>query len=105
MKESHNEGVANHIGPESCGAARKGRAEALTGESTGQGIEPRNILDSGTPTSWCQAEGNIRSIVSARCDGDPRGRRPCARMDTSCMETGRSPVRPRASRLGTYREV
>ena len=31
MKESHNEGVASHIGPESCGGVRKGAAEALTG--------------------------------------------------------------------------
>src|SRR2546421_11586537 len=34
MKESHSEGVANHIDPESCGEPREGLAEALTGEST-----------------------------------------------------------------------
>jgi hypothetical protein len=36
MKESHECEVANHIGPESCGAARKGGVEALTGERAGQ---------------------------------------------------------------------
>ncbi len=36
MKESYDEGVTTHIGPESCGAARKGVAEALTGERTGR---------------------------------------------------------------------
>src|SRR5271166_2120067 len=41
MKESHNEGVANRIGPESCGEAREGLAEALTGENTGREDEPR----------------------------------------------------------------
>ena len=105
MKESYGEGVANHTGPESCVANRKVGIEALTGEIAGQGIEPRNILDSGTPTPWCQAEGNIRRIVNARCNGVPRGRRPWARKDTSRTGTGRSRVRPRSSGLGTYREV
>src|SRR6202162_6214197 len=36
MKVSYVEGLANHNGPESCGAAREGGDEALTGESTGR---------------------------------------------------------------------
>src|SRR6266853_4443137 len=32
MRVSYVEGVANHNGPESCGAAREGGVEALTGE-------------------------------------------------------------------------
>jgi hypothetical protein len=36
MKESHDEGVANHIGPESCAVVRKDGGEALTGERAGQ---------------------------------------------------------------------
>src|ERR1700692_3397066 len=36
MKVSYVEGLANHNGPESCGAARAGGDEALTGESTGR---------------------------------------------------------------------
>jgi hypothetical protein len=35
MKESYECEVATHIGPESCGAARKGGVEALTGERAG----------------------------------------------------------------------
>ena len=35
MKESYVKGLANHNGPESCGGARKGIAEALTGECVG----------------------------------------------------------------------
>jgi len=31
MKESYDEGVANHIGPESCAIVRESRGEALTG--------------------------------------------------------------------------
>jgi transposase len=37
----YDEGVANHIGPESCAAAREGIGEALTGDRIGQAIEPR----------------------------------------------------------------
>jgi hypothetical protein len=36
MKKSHECEVAAHIGPESCGAARKGGVEALTGERAGR---------------------------------------------------------------------
>ena len=45
MKESYGEGVANHTGPESCGAARKGSAEALTGVRAGRVLSrERNSL-------------------------------------------------------------
>ncbi len=36
MKVSHVEGIANHNGPESCGAAREGGVEALTGGRAGR---------------------------------------------------------------------
>jgi len=36
MKESYVEGLATHNGPESCGVARKGGDEALTGERAGR---------------------------------------------------------------------
>ena len=36
MKVSYVEGVANHNGPESCGAAREGGVEALAGGRTGR---------------------------------------------------------------------
>jgi hypothetical protein len=36
MKVSYVEGLANHNRPESCGGAREGDVEALTGESTGR---------------------------------------------------------------------
>src|SRR5262252_9560722 len=40
MKVSYIEGLANHNGPESCGAAREGGAEALTGGRTGRVLSP-----------------------------------------------------------------
>src|SRR5215469_10897809 len=36
MKVSYVEGLANHNGPESCGAAREGGVEALTGGRIGR---------------------------------------------------------------------
>ncbi len=36
MRESYGEGIAIHAGPKSCGGAREGVAEALTGEGAGQ---------------------------------------------------------------------
>jgi RNA-directed DNA polymerase len=36
MQESYECEVATHIGPESCGAAREGGVEALTGERAGR---------------------------------------------------------------------
>jgi hypothetical protein len=36
MEKSHESGVATHIGPESCGAAREGGVEALTGDRAGR---------------------------------------------------------------------
>jgi hypothetical protein len=36
MKKSYESGVATHIGPETCGAAREGGVEALTGERAGR---------------------------------------------------------------------
>src|SRR5580693_10543311 len=36
MQKSYESGIATHIGPESCGAARKGSVEALTGGRAGR---------------------------------------------------------------------
>ena len=45
MKESYVKGLANHNGPESCGGARKGKAEALTGERAGRVLSREINLD------------------------------------------------------------
>jgi len=36
MKESYKEGIASHIGPESCAFGRESEGEALTGERAGR---------------------------------------------------------------------
>jgi hypothetical protein len=44
MKEPDDEGLANHIGPESCADVRKGGSEALTGGHVGW-VVSREILE------------------------------------------------------------
>jgi hypothetical protein len=44
MKVSYSEGLANHAGPESCGVAREGGFEALTGEGAGRVFSRENLL-------------------------------------------------------------
>src|SRR5260370_40841621 len=50
MKESYVKGIANHNGPESCGGARKGKTEALTGECAGWGLSrEKNLVRDADP--------------------------------------------------------
>src|SRR6478752_2341918 len=44
MEVSCDEGVASHVGPESCGHARKGVVEALTGEGAGRVLSLENVI-------------------------------------------------------------
>jgi|SaaInl4_150m_RNA_FD_contig_51_408770_length_631_multi_9_in_0_out_0_1 hypothetical protein len=57
MKESYDEGLANHISLESCGNCSNAMAEALTEESTG-GLLSSEITNFQVPTSWFGREGN-----------------------------------------------
>jgi hypothetical protein len=90
MKESYDEGVANHIDPESCAEDRKGLSEALTGARAGWVWSRGILLKSREPTWWDEAEGNNGRIDSARGVCSLRGRRPQARTETPCTGIGRS---------------
>ncbi len=75
MKEPYAEGVANHGGPESCAAVRKGSREAWTGVCVGR-VLSREIALVRAPTLSSQAEGNtlrsdFASSAAARAVGDP----------------------------------
>ena len=58
MKESYNEGIASHIGPESCLDDPRGRGKALTGESTG-GLLSSEITCFQRQTSWAVRDCNM----------------------------------------------
>ena len=66
MKESHDQGPASQVDPESCVSDRKVAGEALTGAHTGQ-VSSCEITQSGTPTPLSEAEGNI----TGGADGEP----------------------------------
>ena len=61
MKVSYVEGLANHNGPESCGAAREGGDEALTGERMGR--------------VFSRVRNSLRDADAVRRSGRPHPRR------------------------------
>jgi hypothetical protein len=90
VRVHYGEGVANHIGPESCAGSREGVGEALTGERTGQPLS-RERSNSG-----CR-----RGLKRGRQDGgtrqrerlvDPAWSETLACTDALCAGTGRSPA-------------
>ena len=89
----HDEGVANHIGPESCAAAREGIGEALTGECIGQPLSRESSLILGAdavPLTESNTHGrDIASAQTAR-----RGRRPWHVRKLLAREPGDLHVRP-----------
>jgi RNA-directed DNA polymerase len=52
MKESYDQGIASHIGPESCAEDRKGLSEALTGVRAGRLLSREMVLESRVQTLW-----------------------------------------------------
>ncbi len=75
VRVHHEEGVATHLGPESCVLIREDEGEASTGERTGQPLSRETSLHSGAD-AFQIVEGNTdgRAIASARTTR--RGRRP-----------------------------
>jgi hypothetical protein len=75
VQVSYDEGVAIHIGPESCAVAREGFGEALTGGAHRPAIEPRKIPILGADAVQ-MAEGNTFGRVIASARTTRRGQRP-----------------------------
>ena len=94
MRVSYDEGVAIHIGPESCAGAREGFGEALTGERIGQPLSRERVL-SRVPTP-CILWKAIHPGASARAPGRPgvvRDPGMCRRSLRGNREISRSTVR------------
>jgi len=75
MKLSHDEGIASHIGPESCAFVRKSKGEALTGERAGRVWSREDPRVQGAD-AVLRVEGNMERIDSARFVSTLRGQRP-----------------------------
>ncbi len=75
MKESYDEGVASHIGPESCGGGSNAMAEALTGVRAGQVLSREMRVNSGVLTVWVSRKATpgmslTRDMSRPRAVGD-----------------------------------
>jgi hypothetical protein len=107
VQVSHDEGVAIHIGPESCAVAREGFCEALTGGRIGQPLSRERFLFwVPTPCKWRKA---THPGASSRAPGRPgvvRDPGMCRRSLHGNREISRSTVRQQPSvRIGKARSV
>src|ERR1700730_3432398 len=83
MKESYDSGIATHIGPESCGVARKGGVEALAGERAGRVFSrERNLLRDADAV---RRSGRLHRVHRYRevYQSPARSETPCTYADTS----------------------
>src|ERR1700687_1031242 len=92
VQVSYDEGVAIHIGPESCAVAREGFGEALTGVRIGQPLS-RERSYSGCRRRAFGGRQHIRARHRERQD-DPAWSETLACADAPCTGTGRSRDRP-----------
>jgi hypothetical protein len=83
MQKSYECDVATHIGPESCGAARKDGVEALTGERAGRVLSRvRILLRDADAVRRC---GRLHLVHRYRevQESPARSETPCTYADTS----------------------
>src|ERR1700704_3582405 len=83
MQKSYESGVATHIGPESCGAAREGGVEALTGERAGRVFSRvRQLLRDADAVG---ESGRLHRVHRYRevCQSPARSKTPSTYADTS----------------------
>ena len=73
MRVRHRKGVAIHPDPESCGGAREGAAEALTGEAAGQPLSReishlerrhrRAVRKATSPGALARVPGGLHAVI------------------------------------------
>jgi hypothetical protein len=75
VRVQHDEGVANHIGPEPCGDAREGVGEASAGECTGQPLSrERMFIPGADAVNWAEGDtsgATARVPTRSGVVGDP----------------------------------
>src|SRR6266851_7761377 len=83
MQKSYESGTATHIGPESCGAARKGGVEALTGERAGRVFSRvRNSLRDADAVGVSGRPHRVHRFRQV-CQSPARPETPCTYRNTS----------------------
>ena len=108
MKVSYVEGVANHNGPESCGAAREGGVEALIGESTGRVCSRERVFLRDADAVGESGRPHLRHRYREVPKDPARSQTPCTYGSTSHgnREIPRSPQTELAwGRIGKSKDV
>jgi hypothetical protein len=108
MQKSYECELATHIGPESCGAARKGSVEALAGEHAGRVFSRvRNLLRDADAVRRSGRQHRVRRYREA-CQSPARSETLCTYADTS-RGNREIPSPPRAAdalgRIGKSKDV
>jgi hypothetical protein len=108
MQKSYECEVATHIGPESCGAARKGGVEALTGGRAGRvSSRVRNSLRDADAVGESGRPHRVHRYREVR-QSPARSETPCTYADTS-RGNREIPSPPRAAvasgRIGKSKDV
>jgi hypothetical protein len=99
----HDEGIANHIGPEPCVDAREDAGEASVGERAGQPLSRDRFSVPGADAVR-RAEGNTAERVIASARATRRGRRPWHARTLFAREPGDLWVDQPLCRAGPRRE-
>lgn len=108
MKKSYECEVAIHIDPESCGAARKGGVEALTGERAGRVYS--RVSNFLRDADAVRRSGRLHRVHRYRevCLSPARSKTPSTHLDTS-RGNREIPSSPRAAmavgRIGKSKDV
>jgi hypothetical protein len=108
MKKSYESGLATHIGPKSCGAARKSGVEALTGERAGRVLSRvRRSLRDADAVGESGRPHRVHRYREVR-QSPARSETPCTYVDTS-RGNREIPGLPRAAaavgRIGKSKDV
>ena len=103
MQDPYDEGVANHIGPESCAVAREALGEALTGECTGQPLSRERVL-SWVPTPCIRWKARRPAAKAANGRATRRGQRPWHVQTLLAREPGDLAIDRSAAAAGPHRE-
>ena len=108
MQKSYESGTATHIGPESCGAAREGSVEALTGERAGRVFS--RVSSFLRDADAVRRSGRPHRVRRYRevCQSPARSETPCTYADTS-LGNREIPGLPKAAvavgRVGKSKDV
>jgi hypothetical protein len=108
MKKSHESGLATHVGPESCGAARESGVEALTGERAGRVFSrERELLRDADAVRRCGRPHRVHRYREVY-QSPVRSQTPCTCVDTS-LGNREIPGLPKAAvalgRIGKSKDV